>query len=76
LEGVLAFSLLGYLRITQLDGFLMARSAAQVWFQACFDSGPGLSDSTCVTQSSQDLILPNPLKPNSTDGFKPVSSKY
>jgi len=27
-----------------------ACSAAQVWFQACFDSRPGLSDSTRVTQ--------------------------
>ena len=33
-----------------------ARSAAQVWFQACFDSRPGLSDSTRVTQSWSGLV--------------------
>ena len=36
--------------------FLRARSAAQFPFQACFDSRPGLSDSTRVTQSWSGLV--------------------
>ena len=36
--------------------FLRARSAAQFPFQACFDSRPGLSDSTRVTQPWSGLV--------------------